>query len=333
MPERSTISQVVQIGIEATPGTAVAANKKLNSMSIDPSVQANIDTFRPAGSKYATVASLNQEWSQSDMSGKPTYSEIIYPLSGVMTTATVAQILDGATPTTGYRWTFAPLTSSEDTPKTMTMERGTAARAERLSYGLFTSMGMNVGRANVEMNGSMMGRALETGITLTATPTELELIPILPGQFDLFMDTTAAGIGTTKLARVLSANWSLGDRFNPLWVLDSAQNSWVAHVEKEPTATIEVMMEADAAGMAMFTPLRDSSTRFFRLRALGPTIFTGGIVVKYSFTLDVAAKISAIGNFRDEEGVYAISFTLRIVHDPVWGKALTCEVINKQSGL
>lgn len=326
MAERATISQVVQIGVETTPGTAVAAARRLQALSIEPSVSADVNVFRPMGQKYPALASLGREWVEADLSGRATYDEIVYPLSSVLHTAT--PVVTG----TGQRWTFNPSSTAEDTPRTFTVEVGSAFRAHRFAYGLVNEFGIAFSRDGVELSGSMIGRAIQDGVALTAAPTTIPLVPILPTQVDVFMDTTYAALGTTKLGRLLSAEFSLGGRFGPLWVLDSAQPGFVAHVEQEPDATLELLAEADAQAMALAVgALRDGTTRFFRIRATGPVIGAGPTT--HSFSLDVAAKVESPGDFSDEDGVYAIGPTLRIVHDSGWGKAFSCEVVNTLTAL
>lgn len=337
MPERSTISQIIQIGVEATPGTAVAASKRLQSLTIDPDPQFNINTFRPAGQKYSSLAALNQEWMSADLGGVPTYTEIVYPLSSVLTTPTISQIMDGGTPTGAYRWVFDPLSSSEDSPKTFTIEQGSAVRAHRFTNGIVTDFGIDIARDNVELNGTMIGRAIEDGVSLTGSPTFLALEPVLGTQIDVFLDTTSAGLGTTKLARLLGANWNIGSRFNPLWVIDSALSSFVGTVETPPDAGVSITHEADAQGMGMLNTLRAGTTMFMRIQAKGGTLYSAGVFastpLKYELTIDCAVKVNDGGGFSDEDGVFAVGWGFTLVHDGTWGKALHVEVVNKLAAL
>ena len=64
---------------------------------------------------------------------------------------------------------------------------------------------------------------------------------------DVYMDPTSGTLGTTKLTRVLNANIHISDRFGPVWVLNTANNSYVATVETEPSAELTLLVEADAA--------------------------------------------------------------------------------------
>jgi hypothetical protein len=60
MAERASLFEGVQIGLESVPGGSVAADKKLLALSIQPSVKADISTFRPYGSKIPNIGSARQ---------------------------------------------------------------------------------------------------------------------------------------------------------------------------------------------------------------------------------------------------------------------------------
>lgn len=329
MPERATISQGIQLGVESTRGTAVAANKKLSSLSISPGIQSEFNTFRPMGNKWPTVVAQNREWVQAGLEGAPTFDEIIYPLSSVLDVATVTQP-DATNAPNAHLWTFQPATSDTDDPKTFTIEQGDSTRAHRFAYGLVTELGLNFSRGGLELSGSMIGQRLEDGVTLTASPTTLPIVPILPTHVSVYVDATAAALGTTKLTRDFAADWTVGDRFNPVWPLDAAEDSFAAHVEAEPSGSLAIRPQADAVGMGFLDNARAGDTRFIRIEAVGDVI---GGAISYRLRLDLAGKINEIGEFDDEDGVFVSPYTFQVVHDGTWGKSMQVEVVNTQSTL
>lgn len=328
MSERTTITQVTQIGVEATPGTTVPADKRLQAISIEPGIKAEVQSFRPMGGKFPVLAALGKEWTEASISGQAVYTDLVYLLASVLGYQAPVQITtpDGK----AYRWTFTPGQSTEDTIKTYTVECGSAVRAGRFAYGLVTGLGLAINREQIEVSGSMLGQLYDDGVILTAGPTTIEPIPILPTQVDVFIDDAAASLGTTKLTRVLSAELEISDRFGPLWVLNSDNDSWVTHVETEPKATLKLLVEADATGMALLTAMRAGTKKFVRLQATGPEIETGN---SYELTLDLCGTVAEVGEFSDEDGVYAVEWTLAATYDATWGKTLTVEVVNELSGL
>ena len=332
MAERSTVAQVVQIGLEtlAAPGTAVAASKRFQAISIEPTPNFETNVIRAAGTKFPVLAPLGKEWVTASLGGAPVYDELQYLLASALGTPIAEGVVTG---TTGRRWAYTSANGAADTPRTFTVERGGSGFAERFVNGIVTELGLSFSRDGIEISGSMMGKRLETGITMTANPTALPLIPILPTAIDVFLDDTFGALGTTKYTRVLSADWTIGDRFNPIWTLDSAQQSWAASVEGVPSMTSTVTLEADATGMALLTTLRAGSTKYMRIRATGPQIGAGPAT--YSMIIDMPVKIVDSGGYGDEDGLQTIEWSCVGVADPAFtgGNAITAEVINTQTAL
>lgn len=337
MAERSSITQSVQIGVETTPGTAVAAPRRLGSMSLEIGPDVDVKDLRPDGTKYPVLEILGKESTKADISGSAVYTELPYAFSSVISAPTVTSILDGATPTGATRWVFNSNTYGDDAPKTLTVEQGSAFRAHRFVYGIISEYTWSWSRDEIELGGSMMGRAIEDGITLTGSPTLLPQVPVKPAELSVYIDTTSGGLGTTKQLRTLSGECNISDRYMPLWVVDAAQSSFVATVEGEPTVEFKIVQMADSQAAANLVALRAGTTKFLRLRAVGPQIFapTVGLPagVNHQVTWDVAGQISDVEKFSDEDGVFAIGYTFKAVHDPTWTRAFQVEVITTTATL
>jgi hypothetical protein len=326
MAERSTLFETVQIGVETTPGTAVAANKKLLATSFEIGANPDVSIFRPNGYKFPTIASLNREWVEGSVTGQMSYTDLVYLLSSLVTTDTPA-----TTGTTGQEWVFASDSDGPDTPKTFTIEQGSSVRAHEFSHALITGLTLTFGNDGCEVDGTVIGTALTDGITLTATPTEIALQPVMRTQVAVYMADTAAGLSSADaLERVLNVEWTLNDRFAPVWTLNQS-TSWDAFVESEPDTEFTVMMEADAEGMGLLTTMRAGSTKFFRIEAIGPVIGAGPAT--YSLVIDTAVKITDVSDFRDEDNIVAVEWTGEFTHDVTWGKSFNISLINALTAL
>lgn len=328
MADRFSVAQKVLVGVEPTPGATTVANKRLLAMGFSPSVNAEVDKFVPMGAKFPTVEAEGREWASSAMSGRPTFTEIIYPLS---------MILQGSTPTIGTptvgsnTWTFTPNPDAPDPIKTLRTERGDSTGAERAIYTLLTEFNLNVTRQAAEIAGQTLAQALETGVTLVASPTSMALVPILAKQFSFYLDNTSIGLGVTKYTRVLRVNFAIGNRFGPVWVVDAAQPSFAAHAELLPNFRIELRLGADVAGLGLLTKLRSGSTIFGRLEAIGPVI--GATVTPYSMMVNSAFKVANMANMGDTDGIYGVDLTLDVVFDGAYGKACEVVVVNDVAAL
>lgn len=337
MPERSSITQSAQIGLESTPGIAVAAPKRLGSMGFEIGPKIDTKTLKPEGQKYGILQILGKEWTEAKIKGMPTYPELPYALASCVNSPTVTQVMDGATPTGAYRWTFVSDTFTDDSPKTYTIEQGSSFRAHRFTNAIIPEYSWKWSRDSIDLDGSLLGKAIEDGITLTASPTLLPQVPVRPSELSVYMDAASGSLGTTKMLRTLKGEFGIADRFSPLWVVDAALPSFANTVEQEPTVQWKMTQMANQQAMDSLIKMRAGGTSFLRLNAVGPNIYTGSggspLIVNHQCNIDVAGQIEDVSPFSDEDGVYAIEWTFRAVHDPTWAKAFAVEVITTTAAL
>src|SRR4030095_1331327 len=104
----------------------------------------------------------------------------------------------------------------------------------------------------VTLTGNFTGLTPAGSVTLTnpvdgAAPTALELVPVQPTECSVYVSTAPTGPwdATTQLDRGISAELTISDRFGPGSTLDRRQGtSFVTHVETEPTAEVELVLQA-----------------------------------------------------------------------------------------
>lgn len=331
MVERASIFQVVQVGVEGTAGQSVAADKKLTALSIEPGINAEVQTFKPMGTKFSTIASLGKEWTTASLSGLATYTELVYPVSSVLDTATITAYGTGAG-NAYYRWEFEPDADGADAPKTFTVQQGDSTRAHQFSHLLVTGFGMNFTRDSVELTGDAIGQAITDDISLTGSPTTIALKPVLPVDVCAYLDTSYANLGTTKLTRLMSASWNISNRYGPLWVLDCAEDSFVTTIETEPTLEVTLMMEADAQGMALLSAMRTGAERWLRIEATDDDSI-GGSSAPYKLQIDTKLLVTDVSEFSDQDGVYAIEWTLTGTPETNWAGPTKWTIDNDLSAL
>lgn len=321
MTDRAKVIEAVQIGLETTPGTAVAAATNLRSVSVDTKIGGAADLFRPDGHKFNTLSQLNMEWSTLALNGKPTYTEICWPLammfgnpspssSGVAVKTRVYEMLD----------------TTLLTPKTATIQKGSSVRAQQIAFSVLTDLGLTFSRsAGVNLTGQAIGQLFTDAATLTSTPSDVTLVPIMGKQLDFWIDSSSAAFGTTKMLRAFHVEPSLGGVYGPIWAINSATTSYGGVIDLAPTATVKITMEADAAGMAYLAQYRAGTTIFARLKATGAVIDSA---IPYSLTYDTALLVKSVSPDEDEQGVTVVTFETEMMKDPTWGKALQITVVN-----
>lgn len=317
MGEKASIFQTVQIGIETTPGTPIAANKKLLATSLIPAVKVEGDTFRAMGNKYPSFAIINKEWSEAKVEGKLTYNEVLYLLSSLLSQPLPVQ--QGAT--TAYKWTFISNTNAEDAGKTFTVEQGDANSAWRAAGVKVSGLEFTFNRDETSVSGTAIGQQLETGITLTASPTSMMPKPVLPAHLKLYMADSQAGLDSAQaLSRGFSLTWSLTDKNALVWPVGQSP----VLIESEPKLEAKLSLATDTVGLGLITTMRAGSTKWLRIKAEGNTIETP---YKYTVQIDFPAQVVDVGDFSDEDGIYLMEYALSGVHDATWDKTFQVDVI------
>jgi hypothetical protein len=194
----------------------------------------------------------------------------------------------------------------------------------------------NVAQMTTSSAGLTGGTSPASAVTTTVpgvAPTDVPVVPILSQQIDVYLDTTAAGLGTTKLLAVYEGDCKMGDRFAQLWTTNSSLTSYAATVEQPPSAAIDLTMEWDAVGQSQLAHAEAGDLVFIRVEAKGANIDAGVSASAYRFTHDIAAVINAIGDKADRNGVQVVPYTFAFAHDPVSARAHQVQVVTPLTAL
>jgi len=328
MTDIASVFQTIQVGKESSVGSAASANRLLQSMSVEGNVQADVTMFRPTGQKSQAIAALNKESVAIKLSGQPTYAEIAFFLSSLITDASAASGLGDS-----YTRVYTMENQQADSPCSWTIERGSSTRAHRYTGGSVTGMTFTFSRDEVTVAGDMIGQLLEDDVQMTSGASVVSLKPILPTQVSVYWADTAAGLSAASaLDRVLDAEFALSGKWGPLWTLDASKTSWATTIETAPDCTLKVTMEADDTGMTPLGLMRTGDTKFFRIKAAGERIEASSAAsYDHLFQIDFAGKVSEIAEFADKEGIFALGWTFTNVYDATWAKPFQITLVNTLS--
>lgn len=323
MPERATVFEAMQIGLEVTPGTAVGANAKMEAWTVTPQPQGTITPFRPEGFKMATLATVGKDAVEAGITGVLDYANIVYLLSSLVSYA--APVQQGAT--TAYLWTFVPDTDGPDTVKTYTVEKGSSVRAYEFPFGSVQSLSFAFAGADsqIPLSGNMLGQEITDAITMTAAPTTIAAVPVHPKQCAVKLASTQAGLaGATALTRLLNLEWRYNGKFNPFYTI-SAEPSWTGTVEAPAEIGATLTLGADSTGMGFLTQARAGTEYWCEIKFVGAVIDGA-----YSYTLQIQFPFvfANFGEISDADGLVAVRWTLSNVHDDTWTKGLDIQVTN-----
>jgi hypothetical protein len=167
------VFETTLLGVEATPGVAVSPVRRLQATQFEWSPQVPVEPFIPMGSKAATTAVRQKEWTEGDITGVVAFNDLIYLLSSVLTSATPTTPT-GATNT--RRWRFFPANYGPDTPITYTAQRGSSVRAEQATHLLIDALTLRFTREEAAVSGSILAQETQESVTISAGRNEVQQV-------------------------------------------------------------------------------------------------------------------------------------------------------------
>ena len=180
---------------------------------------------------------------------------------------------------------------------------------------------------------SLTGGTTPASAIAAITETELAKKEILPGHVSVYFADEQADLDAAVAAvRNMSVTFNYNNKKTPLYVLNSTYgNGYKEAIETPADITLSFTVAADSEGEAFIETMRDGSTKFMRIEAVGPVIGTdmGGTSTKnYTYTGDFAFQINTAPSLEDMEGLYANTYGGVIVDDATWGKGYSQILIN-----
>jgi hypothetical protein len=199
---------------------------------------------------------------------------------------------------------------------------------------LFNEFAYKGTRKDFTCSGKWIGQPISDGATLTSSPSAVALAPVPSKHFNVYLDSTSGGIGTTRLTRALSVDFSMTNIYGPLWAFDRSNIGWDVHIDLPPKAIFKLKVEADATGMSLLTNLQAGSTVYVRVQAQG-LVIDQAHSVNNVFQHDMACKVGKPSTFADDQGVFAIEWEMTVVEDSAWnsGQSQSLTVTNLLSTL
>ena len=324
--------EAIQIGREATKGTAVNATRVLVGNGILREMQERYYSAYPRG-VLATVGG------DGIVIAKGTEFEIE---SELCTQEAVWPFLLGArgqvTPTTGTddeTWVFTPadLTDGDPTLDSATVEFVEAdgstnhiqTEAQHVMCSEFEAQFAFNQIATMRWRG--FGRARQSATPTAALSPYSSRELLTSNLLSVFLDTSWANLGNTQLATVVR-NARLAVQFFPMpdYTLDGRSDLDLTQHRIRPTgARLSLTLELNAAGAARFAAWRAGTRQFVRLKCTGNAV--GGAV--HTFQFDGSYRIVSQSDPQEaEDGLITQDFELEAVYDETGTNIWAATVIN-----
>src|SRR6185312_7630611 len=268
MPEEMTINQVVQFALESTSGTTPGsgANKKPGSLSfqIDPDFAHT--EYAPMGERFDTVSVPSEEKSKLTLNSSPqTYDELDYVFSMLFGDPSTP-VLSGAVNAHKKQW--SPILSGTIAGRTLYLQQGSSTRARAVNYGRLAGATLAATRKDCTVAGDGFAQQIQDGVSLTATPTKLGLHPVKPKSWKVYVDTSSANIGATKMARCFSKSLGYTGAYGAIWPLDRDQASFATDVNLKPALSLVLGMMNDSVPAGWWGPARLGQKFYIRFESI-----------------------------------------------------------------
>jgi hypothetical protein len=323
MAVRASVNQTIQLGAESVAGTPVPANRLISAFTWSLGEKAATKQYTATGRKYPSASELLTEYATGKISGEGDFAALVYPLSSVFGKVTPVAHSPSLT---AYDWVFQPPISGAASPQTYTLQNGDSVDAEQYAYLIFSGWGYSFTRKQeVQITGDWFAQTFTDGASLTASPTNIALLPMTGAQFSVYLDTTSAGIGTTQLTNPLKVDFKASNYYGQYWPINRTNASYTSHLDLLPKNELKLTLEADSTGIAVRSNYLQTGARaYVRVIGTGPVI-DAGHSVNAGMTHDMACFVSDMAEFSDSDGVYAVEYTLQVAEDTAWGTGGTAQ--------
>lgn len=333
MAVNAIVFKGAQLGVESAIGTAVAADKRLQSLGfsrIKPMADGG-EMFRAQGNKLPTVGiPPGEQWSEIDVEGRMTFNEMTYYLCSAI--KNVSPSADG---TNGKKWEWSPSLAAADTRKSYTYENGYSTKAQKVAGLIFDGLTLDMSRRDSKISGGGLAGKRLTGQTMTGSPTEIVPKIIKSINFDVYFADTQAGLDSaSRHALTTKATFTIPKNLDALFRMYSTDTTWTALVEQALAGiNLGLTVGDDASDYEDLVPLLDSAaSKWIRIINLGDAI-AGATASQEKFQLDFCGKLIKPEDREEEKGAALNKLTFENVYDSTSGYSFKITLINTLASL
>lgn len=300
----------IQLGIETTAGTAVAATTIWRGTGTIEDTRETVFVEEDVGLLPGTDRSYVPKLGASlSLESTPATFEQL-PIICEMGIRTDAPAQDGAG--SGYIYQYTEATTAAPTIKTRTIEGGDDEAVEEMEYAYVESLTIEGAASEAcMMSAETRGRQVSvSAFTTTATLPTVE--EILASKGKLYIDTAGGTIGSTQISNSLlnfALNWTTGLIAVP--TLDG--DLFFTFVKKTtPEITLDLTFEHDSSSVAEKVNWRAETPQLIRLQFEGSAVETAGTSYTYkTFNIDLAGKWDTFSALADQDGNDIVTGTFR----------------------
>jgi len=295
----------IQIGEEATKGTAVAASAALLgalTMKSSPTIHRPVEERGTLAefSRSVKVANL----AELTFEGDATFEQILYLLHmGVLGNVTPSTV-----DTSAKLWTFTPAMTGAGTFDSFTIEYGDDVQAWETEFCMARSIEISgaMGEA-MRMRGDIFGRKM-TAVSFTGaiSPPTVESIPTQKAK--LYIDDEDGTIGTTeKSSTLISFTYTINTGLAPKRYADGSID-FSSYAEMFKGVELRATFAFNSAAEAERVLFDGETMRLIRIEAEGSLV--GDVDALKTLTLDVCGIYTDFATLSERDGEDVVEITL-----------------------
>ena len=322
----------VQIGVETTRGTPVAATRRMflteGELRIIQEAEEYNDEIQGTLARAASKPTIWREHTEADLTMPLDFDQILLALEAGMKGGITPTQPGGAGP--AELWTYTPSVTADPAPKAFTLEwathDGTNEESDESSYGIVTGFEITAGDdglSQLVINVEARKAKASASTAALAVPTTLERVPV--GLWTLFNDTTWGGLGGTQITEQISnikITW--GDFIRPERYHDGRADLDFSKYEYSAGRLLDVTFDVISDPNSGFLPderVKKSAGDlvFVRLEALGSAFAAPDGAFTRQIRFDgcfVHASDSLQARGADRDGLEMTSCHLISTYDP-----------------
>lgn len=319
----------IQIGKESTPGTAVAATRKLiGELSISP----NLTIHRPTDernslSEFRRSEVVGQDASLS-YSSDATYDQIIHFLAMALKGGVTPTQPDVGNSPTVYDWVYTPVATVLAAVDTFTIEYGDNTQEFECKYCFVQSLELGFAMNSVvTLKADMMGHyPIKSSFTGALSDESVE--EVVSNDLTVAIDTTWANLGVTpKSGVVAGATLRIPTGLVPIKAADGSME-FTRIGEQRRHFELDLDILVSSAAITEYDAAVAQTDRAIRLIVTGPTISDDET---YMLTIDFFGRYTAAPTIWDsQDGENLIRLSL-VSHADASGNELSITVRNIES--
>lgn len=334
----------IQIGNEATPGTAVAATEillgNLTWPADDYVVKLPEGEQRNSMAKYFANAFEVSQIANFAFEGDVIFRHLIYWLSMALRGNITATQPDSTNQPNAYLWTFEPSLSARNTPDetngidTFTIEFGDDKEDYEVPYCFATHIEISgapneVCRVSVDITGQKKDEPTKTG-GLSVQSVQRAPFNLSKYYRDTSWATMVGGSPTQKTKCFKGFTWAFDTMFTPRFTGDG--NLYFASVDEDVKApTLELILVRGTESEVLRDAFEAQTTIYPGVKLLGATELDSAQTNMPYLEIHMAGVITSWPAPGEDQGLATIAVPITAVYDASGAKQTSLKVLNSLS--